>query len=189
MKRRTFLKRTSTPDPNMPPKYQTSSVMLPLSTTFPPGKKSRMLQSTHTMARGIRLMPRHLAKPPEHILTTKLQTPGLDSSEIFWDLDAVQTVSASERRLLTSCTSSLEISGVTERCCRFTCLPTDDCRCFMWSFIVAPPLFRHDLIASHLHQTDLSLSHTKSKSKQTHCKSKILLIILVRFLLQISNYT
>lgn len=172
MKRRTFLKRTSTPDPNRPPKYQTSFVMLSLSTTFPPGKKSRMLQSTHTMARGIRLMPRHLAKPPEHILTTKLQTPGLDSSEIFWDLDTVQAVPASERQLLTSCSSSLEISGLTEWCCRFTCLPTDDCWCFMWSFIVAPPLFRHDLIASHLHQTDLSHTHTHTHTKSKHTLQK-----------------
>lgn len=65
---------TNTPDPRIPPKYQTSTVMCSLSTEFPPGKKSRMLHSTHTIDRGIRLIPRHLAKLPEHILTRTLQS-------------------------------------------------------------------------------------------------------------------
>lgn len=59
---------TSTPDPRIPPKYQTCLVMCSLSMTFPSGKKSRMLHSTHMIAKGSRLIPRHLAKPPEHIL-------------------------------------------------------------------------------------------------------------------------
>lgn len=66
---------TSTPDPRMPPKYQTSSVICSLSTEVPPGKKSRMLHSTHTINRGIKLIPRHLAKLPEHILTLMFQPP------------------------------------------------------------------------------------------------------------------
>lgn len=70
-----FIVLTSTPDPNMPPKYQTCTVIWSLSTDFPPGKKSRMLHSTHTIDRGIRVIPRHLAKPPEHILTLMLQPP------------------------------------------------------------------------------------------------------------------
>lgn len=61
---------TNTPDPRMPPKYQTSSVMLALSTEFPPGKKRRMLQRTQTIERGSRVIPKHFAKPPEHIFVT-----------------------------------------------------------------------------------------------------------------------
>lgn len=64
---------TSTPDPSKPPKYQTSSVMWSFSTDVPPGKKSRMLQSTHTLLSGIKVIPRHLAKLPEHILTLMVQ--------------------------------------------------------------------------------------------------------------------
>lgn len=64
---------TSTPDPRMPPKYHTCSVMCSLSTDFPPGKKSRILHSTQTTDRGSRLIPRHFAKPPEHILTPMSQ--------------------------------------------------------------------------------------------------------------------
>lgn len=64
-----FIVLTSTPDPRIPPKYQTCSVIFSFSTDVPPGKKSKMLHSIHTMDRGSRLMPRHLAKPPEHILT------------------------------------------------------------------------------------------------------------------------
>lgn len=60
---------TRTPDPMMPPKYHTSLVIWSLSSaTSPPGKKSRMLLSTHKMARGIRVMPRDLAKLPEHMV-------------------------------------------------------------------------------------------------------------------------
>lgn len=66
---------TRTPDPRMPPKYQTCSVMCSFFAGFPPGKKSRMLHSTHTIDRGIRLIPRHLAKLPEHILTLTLRPP------------------------------------------------------------------------------------------------------------------
>lgn len=47
--------------------------MWSLVTDVPPGKKSRTLHSTHTMLSGIRLIPRHLAKLPEHILTPTLQ--------------------------------------------------------------------------------------------------------------------
>lgn len=69
-----FIVLTSTPDPTIPPKYQTCTVILSLSTEVPPGKKSKMLHSTHTIDRGSRLIPRHLAKPPEHILIRVLQS-------------------------------------------------------------------------------------------------------------------
>lgn len=94
-----FIVLTSTPDPTIPPKYQTCTVILSLSTEVPPGKKSKMLHSTHTIDRGSRLIPRHLAKPPEHILTRVLQSLNstwnsalvyllidlrLESSQIYW---------------------------------------------------------------------------------------------------------
>lgn len=90
-----FIVLTSTPDPTIPPKYQTCTVILSLSTEVPPGKKSKMLHSTHTIDRGSRLIPKHLAKPPEHILTRVLQSLNsswnsllvdlrLESSQIYW---------------------------------------------------------------------------------------------------------
>lgn len=73
---------TNTPDPRMPPKNQTCCVMCSLSTTFPPGKKSRMLHSTHRMDRGSRVMPRHFANPPEHILKTDASTTSRSSNSL-----------------------------------------------------------------------------------------------------------
>lgn len=59
---------TSTPDPNIPPKYQTSSVMWSFcSATFPPGKNSKMLATVHSTAKGISVVPRHLAQLPVHM--------------------------------------------------------------------------------------------------------------------------
>lgn len=58
-----------TPLPSIPPKYQTSSERWLLSsTTFPPGKNSRIFARTPNTARGMRVPPRHLAQPPVHIL-------------------------------------------------------------------------------------------------------------------------
>lgn len=74
---------TSTPDPTIPPKYQTSSVIFSFATDVPPGKNSKMLHSTHTMDRGSRLIPRHLAKPPEHILTLVLQAARSTGNDWF----------------------------------------------------------------------------------------------------------
>lgn len=60
---------TSKPDPAIPPKYQTSSVMYSFfSTTLPPGKNNKMLASVHSTASGIRVAPRHLAQSPVHMV-------------------------------------------------------------------------------------------------------------------------
>lgn len=77
---------TSIPDPRIPPKYQTSFVIWSLLVAgFPPGKKSRMLHSKHTIDRGISVIPRHLAKLPEHILTPMFQSAVLEQTP--WLLD------------------------------------------------------------------------------------------------------
>lgn len=93
---------TSTPDPSTPPKYQTSSVMWSLSTDVPPGKKSRMLQSTHTMLSGIKVIPRHLAKLPEHILTLMLQPANWKTTRWI----ALKTLSFLHLNPLQFCTAS-----------------------------------------------------------------------------------
>uniref|UniRef100_A0A0E9XVS7 Uncharacterized protein n=1 Tax=Anguilla anguilla TaxID=7936 RepID=A0A0E9XVS7_ANGAN len=58
-----------TPDPSMPPKYHTSSVMFSLlEAGTPPGKNSKILHRTQRIASGMRVMPRHLAQLPEHMV-------------------------------------------------------------------------------------------------------------------------
>lgn len=60
---------TKTPLPNIPPKNQTSSERWSLlSITLPPGKNNRMLAKKPNKARGMRVLPRHLAQPPVHMV-------------------------------------------------------------------------------------------------------------------------
>lgn len=58
---------TSTPEPKIPPKYQTSSEILSLTSIVPPGKNKRILARTHSIVKGMRVTPTHLAHPPQHI--------------------------------------------------------------------------------------------------------------------------
>lgn len=59
---------TNIPEPIIPPKYQASSVMSSLFLAgLPPGKSSRMLQRKQRIAKGMRVIPKHFAKFPEHM--------------------------------------------------------------------------------------------------------------------------
>lgn len=59
---------TNIPEPIIPPKYQASSVMSSFCFAgLPPGKSSRTLQRKQRIAKGIRVIPKHFAKFPEHM--------------------------------------------------------------------------------------------------------------------------
>lgn len=70
-----MLSLTNIPEPIIPPKYQASSVMSSFSLAgLPPGKSSRMLQRRQRIAKGIKVIPKHLAKFPEHMFQSFFHT-------------------------------------------------------------------------------------------------------------------